>query len=214
MSSFGRAPARLSASEVLPSRRPGVGPLPAGRTIFNPTSGELIVITETAADSGGERLTFELFLDPGGRVPSGHIHPRQVETFTVIRGRVRFRRGLRVTYAGPGESVAVPAGTFHTFLNSGGEVAHLRVQSCPALRMEEVLAAGAELGRRRAEGLSRWRWVLEGLSFLREFRAEVAPPMVPGWAVTGLARLLPDRRGGARQAPAAGSSPVRTAAPR
>jgi mannose-6-phosphate isomerase-like protein (cupin superfamily) len=199
---------------VAPSRHPGAGQLPAGRTVFNPSSGELIVITETAADSRGERLTFELFLDPGGRVPSGHIHPRQVEIFTVIKGRVRFRRGLGVTYAGPGESVTVPAGTFHTFLNSSGEPAHLRVQTCPALRMEEVLAAGAELGRRRAEGLSRWRWVLEGLSFMREFRAEVAAPMVPGWAVTCLARVLSDRRAMARRhpsliPPAEGAAPPR-----
>jgi quercetin dioxygenase-like cupin family protein len=210
----GGAPAYPSTPLVAPGRCPGAGQLPAGRTIFNPTSGELIVITETAAESRGERLTFELFLDPGGRVPSGHIHPRQVETFTVIKGRVRFRRGLRVNYAGPGESVAVPAGTFHTFLNSGDEPAHLRVKTCPALRMEEVLAAGAELGRRRAEGLSRWRWVLEGLSFMREFRAEVAAPMVPGWAVTWLARVLSDRRATARRNPSLLPPVHRTAPPR
>ncbi len=171
---------------------PAVDSLPAGRTIFNPSSGEFIVITETAAATGGERLTFELFLGPGSRVPAGHIHPRQVETFTVLAGRMRFRRGLRVTYAGPGESVTIPRGTFHTFFNSGTGMAHVRVHSRPALRMEEVLAAAAELGQRRAGGLSRWRWALEGIAFIREFRAEVAAPLVPGSVVDLVARLTID----------------------
>ncbi len=168
---------------------PGLGPIPARRTISNPTTGEFIVITETGEETGGQRLTFDLYLRPGGRVPAGHLHPRQVETFTVIRGRMRFRRGLRVTYAGPGDSVAVPRGTFHTFLNCGSETAHVRVESRPALRMEAVLIAGAELGRRRAEGLARWRWVVEGISFLGEFRAEVAAPLIPSWGLAAIAWL-------------------------
>lgn len=179
----GAGEARIPAPLMLSS-------LPSGRTIFNPSSGELIVITEPSADSGGEQLTFELFLGPGGKVPAGHLHPRQEETFSVLQGRMRFRVGLRVRYAGPGESVTVPRGTFHTFLNCGGGTAHVRVRSRPALRMEEVLVAGAELGRRRAGGLSRWRWAIEGLSFLREFRAEVAAPLVPGWVVGAAARVF------------------------
>jgi mannose-6-phosphate isomerase-like protein (cupin superfamily) len=183
-------PARAAGSGGAPTpTMPVRGPLPPGRTIFNPTSGELIVITETSAESGGQQLTFELFLGPGGKVPGGHIHPRQEETFSVLQGRMRFRLGLRVRYAGPGESVTVPSGTFHTFLNCGGGTAHVRVRSRPALRMEEVLGAAAELGRRRAGGLSRWRWAIEAISFLREFRAEVAAPLLPGWVVSAAARI-------------------------
>jgi len=161
--------------------------------ICNPLSGEAILILEGAAETGGERLTFELRLRPGGRVPSGHLHPHQVETFTVLEGRMRFRRGLRVLHAGPGAVVEVPPGTFHTFLNEGPGTARAVVQSRPALRMEEVLARGAELGRTRAAGGSRARWILEVLSFLTEYRNEVAAPAVPIFvvaALAGAARML------------------------
>ncbi|MGH7611827.1 MAG: cupin domain-containing protein [Candidatus Dormibacteria bacterium] len=164
------------------------------------------MIRETAEQTGGERLTFELFLSPRGRVPAGHIHPRQVETFTVLRGRMRFRRGLRVLYAGPGESVTMPPGTFHTFLNPGDEPAQVVVQTSPALRMEEMLRAGAELGRRRALGLSRWRWAMEGVAFLREYRVEVAPPLVPPWALALVAQLAGK---GQRPRPLPAATPAR-----
>ncbi|MGH7608610.1 MAG: cupin domain-containing protein [Candidatus Dormibacteria bacterium] len=154
-----------------------------GRLIENPVSGERITILETAAETGGDHLTFEVRLRPQGRVPSGHIHPHQTETFSVLEGRMRFRRGLRVVSVGPGGSVTVPPGTFHSFLNPGPEAARMVVRSYPALRMEEVLRAGAELGRVRATGLGRLSWLLEVLAFLREYRAEVAAPLLPSWAV-------------------------------
>ncbi|MGH7665894.1 MAG: cupin domain-containing protein [Candidatus Dormibacteria bacterium] len=164
---------------------------PTAAIIENPSSGERIVIRETSEQSGGARLTFELFLSPHGHVPAGHIHPHQVETFSVLEGQMRFRRGLRVIHAGPGQSVTMPQGTFHTFLNPGPQVARVMVQSCPALRMEEVLRAGAELGRRQASGIGRGRWVLEGISFLREYRDEVAAPLLPAWAIRVAAQLVP-----------------------
>lgn len=177
--------------------------------ITNPLSGEAIRILETAAETRGERLTFELRLKPGGRVPSGHLHPHQMETFTVLEGRMRFRRGLRVVHAGPGTVVEVAPGTFHTFLNEGPGTARAVVQSRPALRMEEVLVRGAELGRTRAAGGSRARWILEALSFLGEYRNEVAAPAVPVWVIAALAaaaRALAAARGWATLRPRSGAS--------
>jgi hypothetical protein len=49
------------------------------RIIENPVSGERIVIRTTAGESGGRRVSWELFLAPGGRVPSSHAHPEQEE---------------------------------------------------------------------------------------------------------------------------------------
>ena len=157
--------------------------------ISNPLSGEAVRILESASETGGERLTFELRLRAGGKVPSGHVHPHQVETFTVLDGQMRFRRGLRVLHAGPGAIVEVPPGTFHTFLNEGSGPARAMVQSRPALRMEEVLVRGAELGRTRAAGGSQARWLLEALSFLTEYRNEVAAPAVPVWVVVAVANV-------------------------
>jgi len=53
------------------------------RVIDNALTGERIVIRQTAAQTGGRMLAFDLFLPPGGHVPAGHVHPVQEERFTV-----------------------------------------------------------------------------------------------------------------------------------
>ncbi|MGH7641829.1 MAG: cupin domain-containing protein [Candidatus Dormibacteria bacterium] len=153
----------------------------SGTVIENPTSGERIVIGATAADTGGRLLSFELFLAPRGRVPAGHAHPKQEESFTVISGRLRFRRGVRVISAGPREQVVMPRGVYHSFSNPSGVPAHVLVEVRPALRMEEVLELAAELGdagRSRRFSLPR---LLALLLFLREFRREIGLPFIPPW---------------------------------
>src|SRR5579859_6496333 len=107
------------------------------RVIHNPQTGERIVIRTSGAETAGELLEFDLFLDPGGHVPARHLHPRQQERFTVIDGTVGFRLGGRTILAGPGESVVVPSNAPHWFGNSGTTPAHVRVEVRPALRMEE-----------------------------------------------------------------------------
>ncbi|MGH7641084.1 MAG: cupin domain-containing protein [Candidatus Dormibacteria bacterium] len=162
------------------------GATPALEVIENPISGERITILEPAAATGGDHLAFELLLRPRGRVPSGHIHPNQVETFAVLDGTIRFRRGWHVVHAGPGDSVVMPRGTFHTFLNPGCYPARALVVTRPALRMEDVLRRGAQLGRRQAAAGRGALWAAEVLEFLAEYQAEVAAPLAPAWLV-GLA---------------------------
>lgn len=71
-----------------------------GQLLENPLSGERITFRETAADTGGELLAIDLELAPGGRVPGGlHVHPEQEESFEVVRGTMRFRRGRETTVA-------------------------------------------------------------------------------------------------------------------
>src|SRR5262245_3559449 len=81
----------------------------AGRVIVNPISGERIVIRQSGAETGGELLSFDLYLPPGGHVPASHVHPNQEERFTVIEGLMRFRLGRQTIVARPGESVRIPA---------------------------------------------------------------------------------------------------------
>ena len=80
-----------------------------GQTIENPISGEKITFTQTAADTDGELLEFELELSADGHVPGAHVHPEQEERFHVLEGTMKFRLGLRTIVAGAGESVVVPA---------------------------------------------------------------------------------------------------------
>jgi quercetin dioxygenase-like cupin family protein len=167
------------------------------RTITNPLTGEQIVFERTGAQTGGRLLAFELRLAPGAHVPGSHVHPEQEERFTVLEGRMRFRRGLRVVVAGPGETVVVPPGTMHRFVNAGGAPARALVEVRPALRMLELLEVTVELargGRTLPNGMPR---PLDFALLLREFEREIAMPFVPAALVravtTPLARMAARR---------------------
>jgi quercetin dioxygenase-like cupin family protein len=149
------------------------------RVIENTRSGERIVLLQTAADTNGQLLEFELLLGPGGRVPSGHVHPHQEERFTVLDGLMRFRLGGRAVMVKAGDSVTVRPGVAHAFANAGSGPARLRVEVRPALKMEVLLEAAAALSRERTGmplGLPR---PLDLALFLREFETEVAVPFLP-----------------------------------
>lgn len=158
--------------------------------IENRRSGERIVLLQTGADTNGELLEFELHLAPGGRVPSGHVHPQQQERFTVLEGRMRFRLGTRAVQVKTGQSVTVRPGMPHSFANAGSAPARLRVEVRPALNMEVLLEAAAALTRERNGmplGLPR---PLDLALFLREFETEVAVPFLPRVMVRLVTRAL------------------------
>jgi quercetin dioxygenase-like cupin family protein len=153
------------------------------RVIENPLSGERIIIRQSGADTGGELLVFDLFLQPGGHVPAPHLHPRQEERFTVAAGRVRFRLGRRSVMARPGETIVVPAGAAHWFGNGGPDVAQLRVEVRPALRMEELFETTASLRDDRAGW---WTRLTDLALVLLDFQPEVGVPNVPASVVRSL----------------------------
>src|SRR5437588_5670285 len=161
-------------------------PASPGRVIDNPISGERIVIRESGAQNGGQLLAFDLYLPPGGHVPSRHAHPVQEEQFTVVAGRMRFRLGRRTTLAQPGDTVRVPAGTAHWFGNVGAGVAHARVEVRPALRMEEMFESAAVMGRARPFNGVRLPRPSDLALFLIEFQRELGVPDVPAPLVRAL----------------------------
>ncbi len=165
------------------------------RVIANPMSGERIVVRQTAEDTGGELLVFDLYLPSGARVPSGHTHPTQTERFTVLSGELRFRVGRRVVHAVAGESVSVSPGTPHWFRNDGPDEAHALVEVRPALRMQELFW---ESGHLREVGVFGLRLPAPGAlaRFLRDFEAEVAVPVLPRWLVRPVLALAALSRGG------------------
>ncbi len=145
-----------------------------GRVIENPVSGERIIIRESGAQNGGERLVFDLFLPPGGHVPAGHTHPNQEERFTVVAGQMRFRLGSRRIVGRPGDTILIPAGSAHWFGADGPEGAQARVEVRPALRMEELF----EETERSAQGA--WPTRLSRLArIVLEFQREIAVPYAP-----------------------------------
>jgi quercetin dioxygenase-like cupin family protein len=175
-----------------------------GQVLINPVSGERFVFHTTADESRGELLEFDTVIEPHGRVPGGHVHPGQQESFEVRAGVMRFRKGLRTVTAGPGDLVVVEPGTYHRFANAGDEPAIVRVRVTPALRMEELfetVAALAAEGRTLPSGMPR---PLDLALFMREFEHEVAAPVAPALARTVMAPLaaIGERRGLAARYPA------------
>ena len=93
-----------------------------GQIIENPVSGERITFLQTAADTAGELLEFELELAPDGHVPGAHVHPEQEERFHVLDGddevppwSAAHRRPARAT---PSSS---PPASVHRFANGGDD---------------------------------------------------------------------------------------------
>ena len=158
----------------------------SGQTIHNPVSGERITFIQTAADTGGERLEFELELSADGRVPGAHVHPAQEERFHVLEGSMTFRLGLRKIMATAGEPVVVPAGRVHKFANGGEGVARARVEVVPALDMEDLLCTTTELALEGNVLRSGMPKPLHLALFVGRFRREVRAPFGPAWAVRAL----------------------------
>jgi quercetin dioxygenase-like cupin family protein len=163
------------------------------QVIENPVSGERIVIRQTGAQTGGELLAWELFLAPGGRVPSSHAHPRQSERFTVVAGLMRFRvNGRRLTLR-PGQSILVTPGQVHSFANPGEQTAHVMVETRPALGMADLLETAAAMAGgtlRSARLLPSVPRPHELVLFMRDFESEVRAPYLPAALVRAVLRPL------------------------
>jgi quercetin dioxygenase-like cupin family protein len=173
-----------------------------GQTISNPVSGEQITFLQTAADTAGEKLEFELALSPDGHVPGAHVHPEQEERFHVLEGTMKFRMGLRRIVAEAGDTVVVPAGRVHRFANGGDSTARCRVEVVPALDMEQLLETTVELaleGNVTRKGMPK---PLHLALFVRRFTREVRAPFPPAWMVRVLMAplaALAHRRGHAER---------------
>jgi mannose-6-phosphate isomerase-like protein (cupin superfamily) len=111
--------------------------------------GTSFLLIESAADSGGKRIEFEITMAPGAQGPPKHFHPRQDESWKVIEGELALfvDDGWR-TLSG-GESLSIPPSTTHTFRNrSSGDVRFRDIHE-PALDFQEYIE---ELHRQAAAG--------------------------------------------------------------
>jgi mannose-6-phosphate isomerase-like protein (cupin superfamily) len=173
--------------------------------IENPLTGERISVRRAAAETGGAVLEWDLLLAPGGHVPSAHAHPAQEERFHVRAGRMRFRVGRRILWAGPGATVVVPPGTVHHFSNPGAAPALVTVETRPALAMEHLLEAAAAMAHRQWAARRALPNPVALAMFMEQFRAEVRAPYVPRWLVRAVTAPLAAtaRPSGARVVPRA-----------
>ena len=110
-----------------------------GQTLRNEVTGETLVFRTTSAETDGESVVVECFVEPDGAVAAAHLHPGQEERFEVLAGELRFRVGKSTIVAGPGDRILVPAGTPHRFENVGEETAHFVCEVSPALGFEQLI---------------------------------------------------------------------------
>jgi hypothetical protein len=82
-----------------------------------------------------ELLEMEARYSGRGDLPPPHLHPRQVEQFTVVSGAVRAVLDGQERRFGPGETFEVPAGAVHQMGGDGPADISWKVR--PALRTAE-----------------------------------------------------------------------------
>jgi mannose-6-phosphate isomerase-like protein (cupin superfamily) len=86
-----------------------------GETVGAPNMGMRVTCRESAASSGGELLSFDIWMRGGATPPPMHVHPHQEERITVVSGSVRSSSGGADRVLSPGDTVM-----------SAGRVAHGR----------------------------------------------------------------------------------------
>src|SRR6478672_5585528 len=111
----------------------------AGQTVENPQTGERLVFSKTAAETGGEVTEFEAFIAPGGHLPAAHVHPGQSERFEITKGTLTLKIDGRKVVATEGDVVTIEAGQAHNFWNRTDEEVSFKVEVRPALKIESVI---------------------------------------------------------------------------
>lgn len=76
--------------------------------------GTHMTVSLTTADTGGLYSVIEM-CHPPNVGPALHVHPRGSESFFIIEGAYTFVRGAETLTLGPGQAIAIPAGTPHRY---------------------------------------------------------------------------------------------------
>jgi quercetin dioxygenase-like cupin family protein len=88
-----------------------------GTTLVNPFNRETVIFTQPESPEVAE---IEVRLGPGGSGGGNalaHVHPKADEEFTVRSGRLNVSINGVSHILGPGETITVPRGTVHFFVN-------------------------------------------------------------------------------------------------
>lgn len=86
-------------------------------------NGETLIITKSAADTGGTITEFEGYEEPGIGPPM-HVHFKQEEKVKVITGKMRIKTLTKEFSLNEGEEYTFAAGEAHQFWNEGELTMH------------------------------------------------------------------------------------------
>jgi len=161
-----------------------------GDTLMMP-DGTSFLIVQSAADSNGERIEFEISMRPGAMGPPRHFHPRQEESWRVLAGGLSVFVDEDWRTLGEGESLTIPPDTVHTLRNRSSELVRFRDVHEPALDFQDYIE---DLHRLADEGKLTSRMspstLINGAMVLREHRTtQLSASRVQRGAETALSLL-------------------------
>ena len=170
-----------------------------GDTLTLP-GGTAFTVVESAADSDGRRIEFEIAMPAGAMGPPKHFHPRQDESWRVLEGELSvFVDGAWHTL-GEGESMSIRPNVVHTLRNRSDAVARFRDLHEPALEFQEYIEALAALAAAgKLTGRMTPSAVIHGAMVLRRHRTTQLTASggqrVAETVLAGVGRLLGYRAG-------------------
>jgi len=111
----------------------------AGDVLENPRTAERLVFLQTAAETNGELLEYELDFVPSGFSVRDHLHPRQEERHEVIEGSLGLVTPKGERRLAPGDVEVVPPQTRHRIYATEQTPIKARFALRPALESEVLL---------------------------------------------------------------------------
>lgn len=126
-----------------------------GDVIEHPITGEKMIFRQTGAETNGELLQIDLFVQPGGFVAAEHIHPHQAERFVVQAGTITLQVNGQQQTLHAGQEATVPPQTPHVWWNSGPDELRVLLEFRPAGHFAEFITslfALAQNGQANATG--------------------------------------------------------------
>jgi quercetin dioxygenase-like cupin family protein len=118
-----------------------------GNRVLRLRRGEELTVLRSGADNGGKLFEVDSVFPPGVSGPPPHVHTRETESFTVLKGRLWVRSGRNRFELRAGQTATVPPETVHSFANRSAKPVVFRTVSTPAGILEQLLLLQAETGR-------------------------------------------------------------------
>jgi quercetin dioxygenase-like cupin family protein len=101
----------------------------AARVFWGP--GDRYTFLVTSEESAGSMFALDCLVGAGGGPPP-HRHLAEDELFTILSGQIEFTMGEGTRTIGAGESVFVPRGVRHAYVNAGAGDARMVAVYSPA----------------------------------------------------------------------------------
>lgn len=119
-------------------------------TVSNPTTGETMVITRTTRGMHGNPFEMICALPASAPGPPLHTHKGIEEEFFVLEGRLTILEGRhgKPRELTEGQSILVPTGHPHTFLNRSNKPVTFRVRVNPGAEFERFIRTWYWIGQR------------------------------------------------------------------